>query len=98
MRDSSPISVIEAMSLGKPSIVTSTGGIPELVVDSETGLVVPPNDSRALERALLALLRDRKKAAELGEGARRRFELRHRQEFLVEPLQQLFTELAALRT
>src|SRR6185369_5541368 len=45
--DSSPLAILEAMSLRKTSVVTSVGGIPELVAHEVTGLVVPPGDPAA---------------------------------------------------
>jgi len=48
----------EAMALGKPVIGSSAGGNPELVVDGESGLLVPPRDPRALAAALRRLLTD----------------------------------------
>ena len=50
--------VIEAQALGVPAIVTDVGGLPEIVRDGETGLVVPPRDARALANAILALAGD----------------------------------------
>jgi glycosyltransferase involved in cell wall biosynthesis len=67
-----PISLIEAMSLGTPPVVTAVGGSPEVVHDGEHGLVVPPADPRALADGIVTLLRDDGLRARLGEGARRR--------------------------
>lgn len=72
--DSLPIAISEGMSLARPAVVTATGGIPELVEDGQTGLVVPPNAPAALGAAILRLLRDAELAARLGEAARRRYE------------------------
>jgi glycosyltransferase involved in cell wall biosynthesis len=51
-----PLVVLEAMAAGCPMVLTAVGGIPEVVHDGRTGLVVPPNDEAALERALLRML------------------------------------------
>jgi L-malate glycosyltransferase len=51
-------SLLDAMACGKPIVATSAGGIPEVVVDGQTGILVPPRDSEALARAITALLRD----------------------------------------
>lgn len=48
--------VLEAMSLGTPVVAAATGGIPELVIDGENGLLVPPADSQALADALCEIL------------------------------------------
>lgn len=67
-----PMALLEAMAHGLPVIATPVGGIPQAVVDGMTGLLVPPGDVRALERAVLALLGDPERAAALGAAARRR--------------------------
>lgn len=62
--------VVEAMVAGVPVVVTGAGGLPEVVEDMRTGLVVPPGDGAALSRALLAALRGRERALERAEAAR----------------------------
>jgi glycosyltransferase involved in cell wall biosynthesis len=57
---------IEAMAHGRPVIGTATGGIPEWLVDDETGLLVPPGDAAALAGAIEALLENPRRAALLG--------------------------------
>jgi glycosyltransferase involved in cell wall biosynthesis len=74
--------VLEAMAGGRPVIGTRAGGIPEMVVADETGLLVPPHDEAALAAAIVSLLRDRARAAELGAAGRRRVE----REFSVEKM------------
>lgn len=73
------LAVVEAMAAGVPLVATRTGGIPELVEDGETGLLVPPGDARALADALRGLLADpaRREALALHaqSAARRRFSL-----------------------
>jgi len=64
--------VIEAMAAGRPVVAYAMGGPKEIVVDGETGLLVPPGDYEALGRATLALLRDPDRRRELGEAARAR--------------------------
>jgi glycosyltransferase involved in cell wall biosynthesis len=53
-----PGSAIESLLLGKPVVASSVGGLPEIVEDGVSGLIVPPRDSRALTRAILSLLND----------------------------------------
>jgi glycosyltransferase involved in cell wall biosynthesis len=64
--------IIEAAAMGKPAVASDLGGPRELIVDGETGLLVPPNDPDALADALVDLLGDRDRARELGEAAYRR--------------------------
>lgn len=63
---------LEAGLFGRPSVGTSTGGIPEAVVNGFTGLLVPENDLPSLEEALVKLLTDVHLADRLGRNARER--------------------------
>lgn len=54
-----PLFVLKAMSAGRPVIGTRVGGIPEEVLDGETGLLVPPGDGPSLAGAIVRLLQDR---------------------------------------
>jgi colanic acid/amylovoran biosynthesis glycosyltransferase len=69
-RDGLPTVLIEAMALGVPVVSTDVTGIPELVQDRRTGLVVPPRDPHAIARAVGRLLDDRAAAASLARAAR----------------------------
>jgi glycosyltransferase involved in cell wall biosynthesis len=71
-REGLPKTVIESMALGVTPVVTRTGGSPELVVDGQCGLVVPPGDAQALADALTTLCRDRARTRALGAAARER--------------------------
>ncbi len=61
-------SIMDAMACRLPVVATRTGGIPELVKDRETGLLVPPRDPEALAEAILTLYRDKRLAARLGQA------------------------------
>ena len=63
---------LEAMACGTAVVGSRTGGIPEVVADGETGLLVPPDDPRALVEALNALLRDPARARAMGQAGRKR--------------------------
>jgi len=67
-----PLALLEAMAAGLPVVATAVGGVPEVVVDGESGLLVPPADAEALAGALGRLARDRPLAERLGAAARRR--------------------------
>lgn len=66
------IALLEAMAAGLPCVATNVGGIPEVINDSTTGTLVPPNDSEALRDALLEILTDREWASRLAKNARQR--------------------------
>ena len=63
---------LEAMACGTAVAGSRTGGIPEVVADGETGLLVPPDDPRALAEALNVLLRDPARARAMGQAGRKR--------------------------
>ncbi len=63
--EAQPMVVLEAMAIGLPVVATRVGGLPELVSDLETGLLVDPGDRVALSDALARLLTDRRLAREL---------------------------------
>lgn len=71
-REGLPKTVIESMVYGVAPIVTATGGSPELVVDGECGLVVPPSDPDALASAIVEMARDGDRRREWGRRARER--------------------------
>jgi len=95
--DSSPIAIHESMALGLPAVVTSVGGIPDLVRDNETALVVPPGDPEALAAALLRVLQDPALATSLGQRARLRFEAHYEARHMARALENLFVTLAQKR-
>jgi glycosyltransferase involved in cell wall biosynthesis len=65
-----PMSLLEAMALGRAVIATDVGGNAELVRHGETGFLVPPGDESAVARAVLELASDPARAAEMGAAGR----------------------------
>jgi glycosyltransferase involved in cell wall biosynthesis len=63
---------LEAAERGRAAIVSDVGGLPEIVADGETGLVVPAGDERALAESIVALTRDPVRVRAMGAAARRR--------------------------
>lgn len=63
-----PVSMVEAMDAGLPCVATATGGVPDLVADGETGLLVAPAAPAELARALASVLTDASLARRLGEA------------------------------
>jgi glycosyltransferase involved in cell wall biosynthesis len=95
--EGNPMSVMEAMAAGLPVVSTAVGGVPELVREGETGLLVPSEDAGALARALQALVDDPARRAAMGTAARRHavahFDIRH----TVRGYEQLYEKLLTQR-
>jgi len=70
------LTAIEAMALERPVIASEVGGLSEVVIDNETGLLVPPGKPMALTAAIISLLRDHRQAQRLAKAGRRRVENR----------------------
>ncbi|MFN3466753.1 MAG: glycosyltransferase family 4 protein, partial [Candidatus Brocadiales bacterium] len=66
------IAILEAMAMGKAVVASRVDGVPELVIDGETGLLVPPEDPGAMSRAIIELLQSPPRAREMGQKGRER--------------------------
>jgi glycosyltransferase involved in cell wall biosynthesis len=67
--ENQPLIVLEAFACGVPVIATTLGGLPDLVEDGVTGLLVPPNDPVELARAIAAVLKDPERSQRMGAQA-----------------------------
>ena len=65
---------IEAMSKGIPVVASNIGGLPELVVDGECGIIVPPGDPAATAQAIMRLAKNRELATRMGQAGRERIQ------------------------
>ncbi len=74
LSEGTSMTLLEAMSLGKPCIVTNAGGNPEIVLHNQTGLVTPNNDEHAYAKAMIMLAKDHARQAAFGIAAKARFE------------------------
>ena len=72
--EGTPVAILEAGASGLPVVATRHGGIPEVVVEGETGFLVDETDVPAMAAAITRLVRDPVLAARLGRSARRRVE------------------------
>lgn len=72
-QEAMPLAALEAMEAGRPVVATRVSGSAEVVVDGETGLLVPPGDSAALAHALGELLADPERGRRYGTAGRERF-------------------------
>jgi glycosyltransferase involved in cell wall biosynthesis len=89
-----PYVILEAMASSLPVVAGDVYGIPEVVVDGETGFLVPPEDAPALAQALTRVIESAPLRARLGTNARRRFEERFTLERQVEAMSTIYERLA----
>jgi glycosyltransferase involved in cell wall biosynthesis len=69
LQESFGVAALEAGACGRPVIATRVGGIPEIVLNNRTGLLVPPNDVDALAEAIVTLARDEEQRRAMGRAA-----------------------------
>ena len=84
---------IEAMAMAKPVVAFAHGGIPEIVIHQETGLLVAPGDTAALAASVSRLLSDPEQTRSMGRAGRLRVEAHFRIERTVDQLEGLYREL-----
>jgi glycosyltransferase involved in cell wall biosynthesis len=87
------LSILEAMCFGCPSVSTRVGGIPEVVEDNRSGLLLPFGDVAALAGALEALIHDKTRRGALGQAARARARERFSAEIIVPRYEALYRRL-----
>ncbi len=75
-REGMPLVLLEAMAMARPAVATRVRGCREVVVDGETGILVPPRDVSALADAIVRLLLDNELARRMGLAGRKRVEER----------------------
>jgi len=88
-------SILEAMCSGTAVVATNVGGNPELVVNKETGLLVPAQDAQQMGRAILSLLLDAKRRRAMGAAGRRRIEEHFSLQVMVRNYEKMYLEIAA---
>jgi glycosyltransferase involved in cell wall biosynthesis len=94
--DNMPVSVLEMGAMGLPVVTTAVGGIPDFLVNCETGLLVPDNDDEAMAKAVKRLLDDPELAGRLSASGRRLAE-RFSWEQVGPQWEQLFSEVQSIR-
>ena len=93
--EGSPIALLEAMAAGKAVIAMRVGGIPEILDDGVTGLLVPPRHPAGMASALAAVLTERDMAARLGARASAAVQQRFSQDARATALMSLYQAVAA---
>jgi len=85
--------LVEAMAVGLPAVATRVGGVPDVVVDGGTGLLIPPRDPDALAEATIALLKDEDMRRRMGEAGRDRVDPDFSLEEMVRKIESVYEEL-----
>ena len=85
------MTLLEAMSLGIPTVATSVGGTPEIVVQGETGLLVASDDLTAFKQAIEQLLNDKILFKKMSKAAKERFEAQFTAKAMAEQYQKRYT-------
>jgi glycosyltransferase involved in cell wall biosynthesis len=87
------VAVLEAMAAGKPVVATGVGGLPEVVEDRVTGLLVPPGDSGALAVAISKLISEKALMEEMGDQGWKRIQHHFTMEQMAEKNEDYYYEL-----
>ncbi len=93
-----PFVLVEAAALGKPIVAAAVDGVPEVIEEKRTGLLVPPKIPQLLADAVIRLLEDRELAGRLGERARATVPLRFPLRRMVEQTENLYLKLYKKKT
>jgi glycosyltransferase involved in cell wall biosynthesis len=87
-----PLAILEALALGKPVVATAVGGVPSVIVDRETGLLVPPRDPAALAKRVIEAL-DSPEANEWGRAGAELAEAEYGIARMIRDYEQVYGEL-----
>jgi len=87
------LAIIEAMACNKPVIATNSGGIPDIVRDGDTGLLIPPRDAGALAQAIERLLNDQQLAVRLAQQGYRFVSANFSPEKIASQVQSLYQQI-----
>lgn len=90
-----PNAILEAMAAKLPIVATRVGGIPEVVVDGETGFLVPPENPAAFAEKVTCLIEDRKLRQKMGEASYRRIQSAFTVDMKVREFQDLYKRLSS---
>jgi glycosyltransferase involved in cell wall biosynthesis len=93
--ENAPMSVLEAFSHGKPVVGANIAGIPEMVIEGQTGLLFEPGNHRDLKEKIIYLLGNPSKVIELGKNARKKIESEYNTDLHYERLMTLYKRACA---
>jgi starch synthase len=84
---------IEAMASGKPLVASNVGGLAEVIVNGETGILIPPKNSGALADAILTLLADPGRATAMGTAGKLRAQANYSVAQMIDSVQKLYLSI-----
>jgi len=93
LNEGTPVTLIEAMASGKAVVATSVGGVPDIVFDGQTGILVPSRDEEKFAKSIVNLLQDPSKRQDLGKHGREFAMDNYRKERLVANISKLYESL-----
>jgi len=93
LNEGTPVSLIEAMASTKAVVATAVGGVPDIVFDGQTGILVPSGDEEKLSAAIIDLLEDAEKRRNLGKRGREFVKGKFTKERLFADMARLYEEL-----
>jgi glycosyltransferase involved in cell wall biosynthesis len=93
INEGTPVSLIEAMAAGVPVVATAVGGVPDVVVDGETGYLVGAGDANGMAEAIIELLKNPGKAGEMGRWGREAVYPKFAVQTLIANVEGLYAEL-----
>lgn len=91
--EAASLSLLEGMSLGKPAVVSKSGGNPELIQDGSNGFVVPQRDSKAMAEAIIRLLKDDEIYNKFSNNARQIYENNFTSKIMTENMEKFYKTL-----
>jgi glycosyltransferase involved in cell wall biosynthesis len=94
-REAQGLSILEAMALSRPVIASAVGGIPEMIEDGRTGLLVQPHDAEALTTSIVRLLKDHPFADTLAKAAQNLVHDRFCVELMVRAIESIYDDSVA---
>jgi glycosyltransferase involved in cell wall biosynthesis len=92
LNEGTPVALIEAMASGKPVVATAVGGVPDVIDDGRTGLLVPARNASALATAMIALAQDGGRRAQMGQSGRNDVANRFAHVRLVDDIDRLYSD------
>lgn len=92
-----PVALLEAMAASRAVVSTAVGGVPGVLLDGQTGLLVPPSDSAALAAAMTGLLRDPGRREKMGRAGHARVEAHYSIKAMVDAIIAVYDKLRSER-